>query len=139
MDRLALFAFAFWLIPFVASADEPAPTPSPEAPVATDALQPPPTKKIGIRVDSKHPPKIGYRYYPKAALAARQEGECVVRLKVAADGKVTVVAVVSSSGSKALDAASVHAFDDGGMLPATVDGEPVDDTIDLPVAWRLTR
>jgi hypothetical protein len=58
MDRLALFAFAFWLIPFVAGADEPAPAPSPEAPVATDAPQPPPTKKIGIRVDSKHPPKL---------------------------------------------------------------------------------
>jgi periplasmic protein TonB len=139
MDRLPCVAFACWLVPFVAGADEPAPAPAPEASAATEAAQPPPTQKIGIRADSKHPPKIGYRYYPKAALAAHQEGTCVVRVRVAADGKVNVVAVVSSSGFKALDSASVHAFDDGGMLPATVDGEPIDDTIDLPVAWRLTR
>jgi outer membrane biosynthesis protein TonB len=39
-------------------------------------------------MDPKHPLKIGEDYYPDASKRANEEGRCIVKLTVAADGRI---------------------------------------------------
>jgi TonB family protein len=63
----------------------------------------------------------------------------VVTLTVLADGTVNDIHITKSTGYPALDLASVNAFTTGTLLPATKNGIPIDDTIDLPVVWSIRR
>jgi periplasmic protein TonB len=49
---------------------------------------PAPQHAANIRMDPKHPLKIGEDYYPDASKRANEEGRCVVKLTVAADGRI---------------------------------------------------
>src|SRR6204780_4775837 len=48
----------------------------------------PPAPGTPIRQDPKHPLKIGEDYYPDASKRANEEGRCIVRVTVAADGRI---------------------------------------------------
>ncbi len=56
--------------------------PPPPAVVAAPAPKP----GTPIRMDPKHPLKIGEDYYPDASKRANEEGRCIVLMTVAADG-----------------------------------------------------
>ena len=92
-----------------------------------------------IRVNRANPPRIGFEYYPEASRHAGEQGVCKVSVTVRADGTVTDVHVTQSTGYPALDAASVHAFPTGTLLPATKNGYPIDDTAEIPVTWTIRR
>jgi periplasmic protein TonB len=90
-----------------------------------------------VRVNRANPPRIGFEYYPESSRRALEQGVCVVTLTVLADGTVKDVHATKSTGFPALDLASVSAFTTGTLLPATKNGIPIDDTIDLPVVWSI--
>ena len=106
--------------------------PPPRAPPAAPAPGTP------LRMDPRHPLKIGEDYYPDASKRANEEGRCVVLMTVAADGKITNESIQTSSGFLRLDEACLKGVHGQRMLPATEDGKPVEKTVSLPIVWKLT-
>jgi periplasmic protein TonB len=99
------------------------PTPQP-APAARPAPPPPPA----VTLRSK--PKPGKRFekpeYPAAALRAGEQGEVVVSACVAADGRMSDVKLVRSSGSQRLDDATLKGLPRTRLDPAIgTDGKPI--------------
>jgi len=90
-----------------------------------------------IKMDPKHPLKIGEDYYPDASKRANEEGRCLVQMTVAADGRVTDATIQQSSGFPRLDEACLKGVKGQRMLPATVDGKPVETTATVPIVWKL--
>jgi len=111
----------------------------------TQVNRPPPAPVVAApkqgtppRQDPKHPLKIGEEWYPDASKRANEEGRCVVTVTVAADVRITSESLQSSSGFQRLDDACLKAVHGLRMLPATEDGKPVEKTVALPIAWKLT-
>jgi periplasmic protein TonB len=108
----------------------------PPPPVA--APPPPPRPGTAIKMDPKHPLKIGEDYYPDASKRANEEGRCIVLMTVSADGKITNESIQTSSGFPRLDEACLKGVHGQRMLPATEDGKPVEKTVSIPIVWKLT-
>jgi protein TonB len=108
----------------------------PPPPVA--AAAPPPKPGTAIKMDPKHPLKIGEDYYPDASKRANEEGRCIVLMTVSADGKITNESIQTSSGFPRLDEACLKGVHGQRMLPATEDGKPVEKTVSIPIVWKLT-
>lgn len=100
---------------------------------------PPPVQHTGstIKMDPKHPLKIGEEWYPDASRRANEEGRCVVEVTVSASGQVTAEKIQTSSGFPRLDEACLKAVHGQRMIPATEDGKPVEKTSLLPIVWKL--
>lgn len=107
------------------------------APVAA----PPPVQhaRTPIGQDPKHPLKIGEDYYPDASKRANEQGRCIVKVTVAADGRITSESIEQSSGFPRLDEACLKGVHGQRMKPATEDGKPVETTASLPIVWKLTK
>src|SRR3981189_568557 len=58
----------------------------------------PPKPGTAIKMDPKHPLRIGEDYYPDASKRANEEGRCIVLMTVSADGKITNESIQTSSG-----------------------------------------
>jgi periplasmic protein TonB len=99
---------------------------------------PPPRPGTAIKMDPKHPLKIGEDYYPDASKRANEEGRCIVLMTVSADGKITNESIQTSSGFPRLDEACLKGVHGQRMLPATEDGKPVEKTVSIPIVWKLT-
>jgi TonB family protein len=82
--------------------------------------------------DPNHPLHIGEEFYPFQSRRLQEEGTCVVRLQVDAQGHIRAAQLVSSTGYERLNKACLAAFVDVSLLPATLDGKPV-------AAWTLER
>ena len=100
---------------------------------------PPPRPGTPLRMDPKHPLKIGEEWYPDASKRANEEGRCVVQVTVAADGMIKSESLQTSSGFPRLDEACLKAVHGQRMLPAPEDGKPVEKTASLPIVWKLTN
>jgi periplasmic protein TonB len=109
-----------------------APAPAPAAPA-------PPKQSTSIKMDSKHPLKIGEEYYPDASKRANEEGRCTVQVTVAADGRITAETIETSSGFPRLDEACLKGVHGQRVIPATEDGKPVEKTVSIPIVWKLTN
>jgi len=107
----------------------------PPPPVAVAA---PPAPGTPIRMDPKHPLKIGEDYYPDASKRANEEGRCIVLMTVSADGKITNESIQTSSGFPRLDEACLKGVHGQRMMPATESGKPVEKTVSIPIVWKLT-
>jgi len=113
-----------------------------QAPVAAPVAAAPPAPKpagTNIKMDPKHPLKIGEEYYPDASKRANEEGRCIVTVTVSADGKITNESIQTSSGFPRLDEACLKGVHGQRMIPATEDGKPVEKTVALPIVWKLTN
>ena len=113
------------------------------APVAAApvAAAPPPVQhaQTSIKMDPKHPLKIGEEYYPDASKRANEEGRCTVQVTVSADGRITNESIQTSSGFPRLDDACLKGVHGQRVLPATEDGKPVEKTVSIPIVWKLTN
>ncbi|MDB6082859.1 MAG: Gram-negative bacterial tonB protein [Gammaproteobacteria bacterium] len=111
------------------------PTPAPVA------APPPPAPKAStsIKMDPKHPLKIGEEYYPDASKRANEEGRCTVQVTVSADGRITSESIQASSGFPRLDEACLKGVHGQRVIPATEDGKPVEKTVSIPIVWKLTN
>jgi protein TonB len=112
-----------------------------QAPVAAPVAAPPPAPKAGtnIKMDPKHPLKIGEDYYPDASKRANEEGRCTVKVTVAVDGRITSESIEQSSGFPRLDEACLKGVHGQRVIPATEDGKPVEKTVSIPIVWKLTN
>ncbi len=75
--------------------------------------------------------------YPVAAVAARLEGEVLLRLHISAEGRVTAVDIIRSSGHDVLDLAAANSVRSWRAEPARLLGQAVATTAILPVRFRL--
>ena len=111
-----------------------------QAPVAAPvAAAPAPKPGTPPRMDPKHPLHIGEEWYPDASKRANEEGRCTVQMTVAVDGRVSTESLQTSSGFPRLDEACLKAVHGQRMLPATEDGKPIEKTVSIPIAWKLTN
>jgi protein TonB len=98
----------------------------------------PPKPGTPIKMDPKHPLKIGEEYYPDASKRANEEGRCIVQVTVAADGRITNESIQTSSGFPRLDEACLKGVHGQRVIPATEEGKPVEKTVSIPIVWKLT-
>jgi protein TonB len=110
-----------------------------QAPVAAPVVAAAPKAGTNIKMDPKHPLKIGEEYYPDASKRANEEGRCIVTVTVSADGRITNESIQTSSGFPRLDEACLKGVHGQRMLPATEDGKPIEKTVALPIVWKLTN
>jgi hypothetical protein len=60
----------------------------PDQPHTISQSPPQPRVRVPVRMDPKHPLRIGADYYPDASRRANEMGRCVVQVTVAADGRI---------------------------------------------------
>jgi protein TonB len=124
--------------------------PPSEQDVVVDPLPPDPPRIIPqtvpqahvlapVRVDPRHPLRIGKDYYPDASVRANEMGRCVVQATVAADGRIIAASIQTRSGFDRLDQACLNAVKGQRMLPATEDGKPIEGTVSIPITWNLSE
>ena len=75
--------------------------------------------------------------YPLAARRAHLEGVVVLRMRLAADGRVLGVRMSRSSGHSVLDEAALASVSEIDALAAPPDGVPWDEARELPVPIRF--
>lgn len=75
--------------------------------------------------------------YPEVAVHARAEGRVEVLAAIGADGQVTDVQVVSSSGTASLDRAAVAMVKAQRYAPAQLDAQPIAVHARMPVTFAL--
>lgn len=75
--------------------------------------------------------------YPESSRRRGQEGTVMLELRVDANGRVTEVRVVESSGFNALDAAAVETLREWRFRPAQRAGMPVAGSLTTAVHFRL--
>ncbi len=114
-------------------------SPPPEGSVAGTQPATPAPLITAVRMDPRHPLQIGREYYPDGAVRADQEGRCVLKMTVAADGRVREAAIQTSTGFALLDQACIDAVRGQRMIPATVDGKAVESSVSMPIVWRLSN
>jgi TonB family protein len=90
-----------------------------------------------VRGDPKHPFTIGENY-PAESKVKGEEGVCVVRIEVDADGVVRATQLVFTSGFARLDGASLAGFTAVHMIPATISGKTVTTWVNIPISWNLS-
>ncbi len=110
-------------------------TQAPPPPVAVAAAPKPGTS---IKMDPKHPLKIGEEWYPDASKRAGEEGRCVVQITVSVDGRISNESIQTSSNYPRLDEACLKAVHGQKMIPATEEGKAVEKTVTIPIVWKLT-
>ena len=67
-----------------------------------------------------------------------QEGRCVLRMTVATDGRILDAIIQTSTGFALLDRACLEGVRGQRMVPASVDGNPVQSSVSMPIVWRLS-
>lgn len=90
--------------------------------------QPPSTELIAVHTP---PPK-----YPKQLACAGIGGRAVLKVKVGTQGKPIEVKLVQSSNQPALDTSAQGRVRDWEFKPATRNGQPITQTIQVPVTFN---
>ena len=105
----------------------------------TQAAAPPPAvAPRQARVDAPPKPRRTIRpVYPKGARQRGEQGEVTVEIEVDAEGRVSAVKVVGSSGFAELDDAAVRAVRAATFVPAKSGGRAVESSARLTLAFRL--
>jgi protein TonB len=111
----------------------------PEPPQSIPQTPPQPKARVAVRMDPKHPLRIGENYYPDASRRANEMGRCVVRVTVAVDGRIIAASIQTSSGFDRLDQACLNGVRGQRMLPATEDGKPIESSVSIPISWNLSQ
>ncbi len=108
--------------------------PPPPPPVVKAVAPPPPPPSPPKEIAKTHtiPP------YPALSQRLGEQGTTLLKVTVGLDGKPSAVTVDTTSGSTRLDAAAVQWVKDNYTWePATRDGKPVVDTIQVKIVWDL--
>lgn len=118
-----------------AAAATPALAPIPDRPTAGPQVGPVELAgELAVACPERQPPR-----YPPEARRRRQQGTVVLQVALDAAGQVTDVAVVSSSGSRALDDAGADAIRHWRCQPAESDGHTVRSVATQALEFVLER
>lgn len=98
------------------------------APSGSQAPVQPPTNPLAVKTP---PPE-----FPLELACAGASGEAVLGVTIGVKGAPTEVRLVNSSGHEALDSAAIEAVRTWQFRPATRNGEPVTQAIQVPVNFR---
>jgi TonB family protein len=114
--------------------------PAPKIPVADASVPPSAPENLSVGTDVESPPHLLKNLpptYPAQAVINQWEGTVLLRLHIAADGKVTKVEVISSSGHHILDVEAIRSIRNWRFTPAKRNGQAVAATVRLPVQFVL--
>jgi protein TonB len=75
--------------------------------------------------------------YPRSSLRNEEQGTVTHRFVVSPGGRVLKAWIVRSSGYRDLDRASQDALSHCAFRPASIDGRPVQSTMELQYVWKL--
>ncbi|MGQ9654368.1 MAG: TonB family protein [Thermodesulfobacteriota bacterium] len=114
-----------------------------EGPAVAKALEEPPPAPHGdrpaVRLQRALP-----RYdlnpkpmYPETARRRGYEGTVVVTARVLKDGSAADIRVGKGSGHELLDKAAIQAVRSWRFIPGTLDDEPVEMEVDIPIRFQL--
>ena len=106
----------------------PAEPPAPEPAVAA---------RTPVQLDPDRP-IVFDDFYPVESKSLGEQGRCVVRMTVMTDGSITAASIETSSGYERLDHACLESIDGQYVIPATENGVPVEQTVLMPIEWKLT-
>jgi periplasmic protein TonB len=93
-----------------------------------------------VFVRSKRDPAYASRFqpdYPSGLLVKEIEGDAVIKILIGADGRVREAMVVSASHPDFGKAAVKQALKSWRFIPATRDGQPVEDWQTIPVRFTI--
>lgn len=107
-------------------------------PIELPAIEPFAEAPLSARVEAPpRPEKTIEPVYPRRARRRGEEGDVVLSVAVAADGRVSHVSIVKSSGFIELDEAGVKAVTAARFAPARVGETPVESVVPLTISFRL--
>lgn len=75
--------------------------------------------------------------YPADSLRRHEEGLCIVKITVTAEGNIEDPTITYSTGFPSLDDACLRGVRGNHMRPAVRDGKPISLTVELPINWRI--
>ncbi|MFP6692350.1 MAG: TonB family protein [Pirellulales bacterium] len=112
-----------------------------DGPLRDAAVSSPPSKpQSGAKFDKVPSKQVSPRpEYPPAARAAGHEGRVVLRIKIAADGRVQTASVHRSSGYRSLDRSALRTVMKWRFDPALLDGRPVACEIAVPFRFEIVQ
>lgn len=74
--------------------------------------------------------------YPPQSVLAHEEGKVILQVSVTADGLPEQIVIKRSSGYAALDKAALRAVQKWKFKPATLHGQPIAATLDVPIHFH---
>lgn len=120
----------------------PAPTAAPvQAPVPVTPVAPPTPARPPVitkpAVDARYAQSNPKPQYPTMARRLGHEGTVTLEITVSREGTAREVKVAESSGYSSLDEAAAQAISKWQFVPATVNGEPVEQTLLTRWTYKL--
>lgn len=115
-------------------------SPKPKAPKGGGAA----TESVAVKASTAASFDAGYLNnpaprYPVIAFRQKAQGTVIVRAEVLPDGKSGQVVLHQSSGFKSLDDAAVQTVKTWRFRPATEDGKPVKQWVNIPITFSLNK
>lgn len=114
--------------------DEPAPEAEPTPPPAPVVVEAPASTGFQPATALATNPEPSY---PAAARRRGHEGLAVVRVRISSGGEALSTEIARSSGHRSLDYAALETVRRWRFAPASLDGRPVEDELDVNVRFAL--
>lgn len=115
----------------------PAPRPVAAAPLPSNVPAPAPATPVASADTAARPLSTPAPRYPREAQRRGVSGTVLLRVHVGADGDAGDIDLVQGSGSRDLDRAAVEAVRRWRFAPATRNGQPVESSVQVPIAFNL--
>jgi protein TonB len=100
----------------------------------------------GTTGESISPPQFGAAYlnnpkplYPASARRMGMEGTVMLKVLVSRDGGAVKIEIAQSSGHEILDKAAAEAVKNWRFVPARQGDSPLEEWVQVPVAFRLKK
>ena len=77
------------------------------------------------------------QFYPLTSRRNREQGTVVLKVLVRANGSTGTIEIKSGSGFPRLDNAAIETVKSLRFSPATAGGKPVEEWVEIPVAFKL--
>ncbi len=95
--------------------------------------------KTGVSVSASYVATQTEKWYPSLSKRYAEQGTVVVRVHVSADGRAERVELKKRSDYPLLDEAAIGLAKSLKYNPASVDGKPVADSVEIPITFRLSN
>lgn len=114
-----------------------APRPVAPAPLPSNVPAPPPAAPVAAVDSTPRPISTPAPRYPREAQRRGVTGSVLLRVRVGIDGTPGDIDLVQGSGSRELDRAAVDGVRRWRFAPATRNGQPVESSVQVPIAFNL--
>jgi protein TonB len=115
----------------------PPPRPAAPAPLPSNVPAPAPAAPVAAVDSTPRPISTPAPRYPREAQRRGVAGTVLLRVHVGIDGEPGDIDLVQGSGSRDLDRAAVEGVRRWRFAPATRNGQPVESSVQVPIAFNL--